>query len=234
MSEVKDKFYELFAPKLLAEGFTFKKSAGKFVRQENGLDFVIQFRWDGRGGTSIIHAIEYALVEPKIEKDILNLTGSKGLGSHLWGIFYFMENNKMVIPVMYSQKTLDLANDMNFKALAQIPFEEKYPLPNILNCVNKVESLCLDHIIPFFEQNNAPNKVYQTLCKKLEECEKLEDFSFYQILQLKVYAKKLGQPEPDRLKGYTYYLEQYKAHLIGNPSLDFDTLEERLAKYVLK
>lgn len=32
MSEVKDKFYELFTPKMEVKGFTFKKSAGDFIK----------------------------------------------------------------------------------------------------------------------------------------------------------------------------------------------------------
>jgi hypothetical protein len=59
------------------------------------------------------------------------------------------KTNIVKIPVMYSQKTLDLANNMNFKALSQMPQDEKYPPERILNSVNFVEDLIIKRVLPF-------------------------------------------------------------------------------------
>lgn len=232
MSEVKDKFYELFTPKMEVKGFTFKKSAGNFIKIQGDLQYTIHFKWDGRGGTSMIDWIDYFVTEPSIEKAYKKLTGTSGFAWHQHYNIPLMDvNGKLNIPVMYTQVVLDLANNMNFKALAQIPFEEKYPIARIQNCVNRVETLLNDNAFPFFEKYTTELKVYEVLCKSLNETENLEDTASNLILSIKIYAKKLGLPEPERLKDYEHHITQLKESYGYMNKVDFDTLEERLANY---
>jgi hypothetical protein len=66
---------------------------------------------------------------------------------------------KLIIPVMYSYVVINLANNMNFRALAKISFEEKYPIIRIQNCINRVETLLNDNAFPFFKEYNTDLKV---------------------------------------------------------------------------
>lgn len=72
MSEVKDIFFELLSPRIEALGFVYKKSKGSFIKTENDLNFTIGFRWDGRGGTSIINEHHYYVTDDLIEKAYKN------------------------------------------------------------------------------------------------------------------------------------------------------------------
>jgi hypothetical protein len=155
MSEVREKFYELFVPKMEAKGFAFKKSAGKFIKAQGILQYTIHFKWDGRGGVSIIDGIDYFVSEPVIGKSSKRPFDNHDFDRYpIKTIPLIDENGKLIIPVMYTQTVLDLANNMNFRALAKIPFEEKYPIVRIQNCVNKVETLLNDNAFPFFEKYN--------------------------------------------------------------------------------
>lgn len=54
MSEVKDKFCKILVPKIVVHGFEYKKSKTAFAKIENGLEYQINFRWDGRGSTTMM------------------------------------------------------------------------------------------------------------------------------------------------------------------------------------
>jgi hypothetical protein len=151
MSEVRDKFYELFVPKMEAKGFAFKKSTSNFIKIEGDLQHTIHFKWDGRGGVSIIDGIDYFVSKPTIGKSSKRPFDNHDFDRYpIKTIPLIDENGKLIIPVMYTQAVLDLANNMNFRALAKIPFEEKYPIVRIQNCVNRVETLLNDNAFPFF------------------------------------------------------------------------------------
>jgi hypothetical protein len=153
MSEVREKFYEFFVPKMEEKGFTFKKSAGKFIKTQGILQHTIHFKWDGRGGVSIIDGIDYFVNEPVVGKSSKRPFDAHDFDRYpIKTIPLIDENGKLIIPVMYTQAVLDLANNMNFRALAKIPFEEKYPIIRIQNCVNKIEILLNDNAFPFFEK----------------------------------------------------------------------------------
>lgn len=132
---------------------------------------------------------------------------------------------------MYSQATLDLAKNMNFKALAAMNFEDKYPLVRIQNCVNKVEQLILVKALPFFAANDSVLTIYHQKREAINTAEKLEEISCHFILETKLYAQKLGLFQPEKLNGYTHYIQQFKDGLGYMNKVDFDTLEIRLANY---
>jgi hypothetical protein len=153
MSEVREKFYNLFTPKMEAKGFTFKKSAGKFIKIQGNLLYNIHFKWDGRGGVSIIDGIHYFVTEPIVGKSSKRPFDEHDFDRYpIKTIPLIDENGKLTIPVMYTQAVLDLANNMNFRALPKIPFEEKYPIVRIQNCANRVETLLNENVFPFFEK----------------------------------------------------------------------------------
>jgi hypothetical protein len=57
------------------------------------------------------------------------------------------------MPVMYSKHTLEVANEMNLRKLATIPYEEKYPRIKIENCVNKVLEMYRTTITDYFNDS---------------------------------------------------------------------------------
>jgi hypothetical protein len=153
MSEVREKFYNLFTPKMEAKGFTFKKSVGKFIKIQGDLQYNIHFKWDGRGGVSIIDGIDYYVTEPANVKSSKRPFDEHDFDRYpIKTIPLIDENGKLIIPIMYTKAVLDLANNMNFRALAKIPFEEKYPIVRIQNCANRVETLLNENVFPFFEK----------------------------------------------------------------------------------
>jgi hypothetical protein len=197
MSEVKDKFYEILVPKIEAIGFQFKKSKTSFVKVENGLEYLINFHWDGRGGTTMLDLVELEINDIDIQKELKKRTKRNGL-PHVYTAFGYIgyQTNIVKIPVMYSKKTLDLANNMNFRALSQMPQDEKYPPERILNSANFVENLILTRVMPFFDSFQNKNDIFNHLSEQVKNSS--EDISPLFTDLVAQYSETLGLPKPIR------------------------------------
>jgi hypothetical protein len=230
MSEVKDRFYEILVPKIEAIGFQYKKSKSAFLRVENELEYQIKFHWDGRGGTSILSSLWLTVNNSLVQKAEKILTGSGNLDAYFTG-FGYSATHTVEIPVMYSRKTLDLANSMNFKELAKLTFDEKYPKDRILASTNFVEDLIKTQVLPFFEGCKTDADIYKSLCEQLKKEQNIDWVSHNFVLLIKLYAKKTGLPEPPELQNYLRFQERFKESFGDMNKVDFDTLEDRIKAY---
>jgi hypothetical protein len=193
MSLVRDKFFELLTPKLQELGYEYSKSKFSYKMTIKDQDYIIDFSWDGRGGTSIIRSIEgkvsYATLR-KIDKamDIW----SDGL---IWQIN--CGNFDSRIPVMYSKELLDLANDMAFKKMSEMPFEKKYPIELIEKCVDTVYEIITTETIHKLMQANEKEIIALRTQELIAELEAEHyDNCISRALCIKVWCKYFGLPEP--------------------------------------
>ncbi len=194
MSAAKDKFYELLVPKIVILGFQYKSSKSIFVKIENGLEYKISFRWDGRGGVTILDSVEVFISDIEIQKGLKKRTGYTAAPPIYMGWGHC--SNNVSIPVMYSKKTLDLANNMNFKDLSQLNQEEKYPPERILNSANFVEQLILNNAIPFIEKFKNSSDIYNFLVEKIKNITNIDNFLDNQPDFFQQYNEQLGLPMP--------------------------------------
>lgn len=231
MSEVKDTFFGLLNPKIEAHGFAYKKSTSSYIKTVGELQFTIKIKWDGRGGTTMINNIDFYVTNIAVQKAYKKLTATGGfewqIFNHIW---YSDSDGKLIIPMMYSRETLDLANDMNLRALAQIPFERRYPMPRIVSCVAKVESLILSQILPFFDNNKSDEVIFEQLCEKLDKTDVTEIGGHF-IFLVKLYAKKLGVAVPEKIRNDVSYIQYFKDGFGYMNKIDFDALEAQLTNY---
>jgi hypothetical protein len=95
---------------------------------------------------------------------------------------------------MYSRAALDLANNMNFKGLSQMPQDDKYPPARILNSANFVEDLILKQVFPFFEKFKNSSDIYNYLRERVENETDITNFSpdFKDVVNQ--YSDTLGLP----------------------------------------
>jgi hypothetical protein len=192
----------------------------------------VHLKWDGRGGVSIIDAIVFWIENDAVEKVFRQLMTFKNHQGHRCEAIGLVDKNgQLQIPTMYTKAILDLANNMNFKALAALPFEEKYPIERINNCVATVEKYFINAISPFFEAHKMPVVTYEYLYKTIETAKNVEDILVFQIVLLKLYAQKLGLPLPAKLQDYTDYISEMKAMYSDNFKINFDALDADLAYY---
>jgi hypothetical protein len=198
MSEVKDKFYDILVPKIVAYSFEFNKSKTSFVKIENGLEYQINFRWDGRGGTTMMDAVEVYVSDVAIQQAIKKRTKRSGLPHVMSGWGYIAANN-VKIPVMYSRAALDLANNMNFRGLSQMPQDDKYPPERVLNSAKFVEDLIVNQVFPFFAQFKNSADIYDYLLKQVDNESDVTNFTtpFKDIVQQ--YAETFGQQIPVKM-----------------------------------
>jgi hypothetical protein len=227
MSEVKDRFYDILVPKIEAIGFQYKKSKSAFLRVEKELEYQIKFHWDGRGGTSMLSSLWLSVNNSLVQKAEKILTGSGNLDAFFTG-FGYSSTHTVEIPVMYSRKTLNLVNSMNFKELAKLTFDEKYPKDRILASANFVEDLIKTQVLPFFEGCKTDADIYNSLCERLKKEQNIDWISHHFVLLIKLYAQKTGLPEPQELKNYLRFQERFKESFGDMSKVDFDTLEERI------
>jgi hypothetical protein len=230
MSEVKDKFYDILVPKIEAIGFQYKKSKSAFFKVEKELEYQIKFHWDGRGGTSMLNSIWVTVNNLLVQKAEKKLAGGGNLDAAFMGYGY-SSAYLAKIPVMYSRKTLDLANSMNFKELAKLSFEEKYPADLILASANFVEGLIKAQVLPFFEEYKNDTDIYKNLCERLKKEPKIDWVAHNFVLLIKLYAKKTRLPEPPELKKYKGFQERFKESHGYMDNIDFGTLEDKIKAY---
>jgi hypothetical protein len=209
MSEAKDKFFELLIPRIEEKGFVFKKGKGTFNKVEKGISYSIVFSWDGRGGTTMINSCWGEIEYIEISKAIKNLTGISGhiqicerpSGCH-WD---------KSIPTMYSKQLLDLANNMAFKKMAAMPFEEKYPIERIQKCVESVDKIITDRIFPTFKLYQSSNDFYKHYASLITNT-KEEEMYWFNILLTKLFSKLTNNSEPDIIKSNKKYLKELETY----------------------
>lgn len=109
MSQARDKFYEILCESIANEGYKFKKSKGFFEKINGNLKYLIQFYWDGRGGTTFLNGLSGIVELPEITKATKKL-----LAYELPVLVTQTKQNCSTqvykIPQMYSRKLLELAN----------------------------------------------------------------------------------------------------------------------------
>jgi hypothetical protein len=188
-------FYELLVPKIVAYDFGYKSSKNMFVKRANNIEYKINFHWDGRGGTTMCDTIGMTITELEIEKS-LKLRTKSGTMGHVFTSYGYCAYQFAKIPTMYSRATLVPANNMNFKALAQLPLEEKYPIANIQNSAQFVENLIITEILPFFQKFNNVFDFYDHWMKKMEAEPDMTNVSVTYKELLKQYCIRLDRPVP--------------------------------------
>jgi hypothetical protein len=227
MSRAKDIFYELLTPEIEPLGFSFKKSATKYIKSDNILDYEIYFSWDGRGGLTFLNYVSGMVSMPWIRKSSKLLLGTE---LDLW---YRIPNSFCTyderIPPMYSKELLDLANSMSFKKMASMPFEEKYPLERIKKSVLACKNIIINEIIPF---HNSIISVEQILSHFIEEVKKrIETKDTHNlvssILKIKLLCKKLGKLEPDFIQEINVFSNKTFDDLWNMQDYEYDKIEER-------
>lgn len=141
MSRLKDDFFELLTPMFEAKGYKFLKSKNRFTKTKGSYIFSISLKWEGRGGIVMIDWMDYEVSSTDKANAFLK-----------WGNIHHSDGSAIpVIPVMYSRRVLEAANEMNLKKLAAIPYDEKYPPESIRKCVHKIWELYEAVIMPAFK-----------------------------------------------------------------------------------
>jgi hypothetical protein len=198
MSEAKDKFYEILVPKIVAYGFEYKNSKTMFMKIENGLEYQINFHWDGRGGTTMMDAVGACINDTAIQQAIKKRTKQNVL-PHVMSGWGYCAANSAKIPVMYSRALLDFANNMNFKAMSRMSQDDKYPPDRILNSAKFVEDLIVNQVFPFFEKFKNTADIYNYLLKQAEKDPNSINFTESVKDIYREFAVKLGLPEIPQL-----------------------------------
>ncbi len=228
MSEAREKFYELLIPKIEAEGYTFKKSKMSFVFEEGNIISSIDFNWDGRGGTTYLTNVSGALCISYVNKALKIVLNYK----HPYPIFSkFGSGNHFdqTIPQMYSQQLIDLANNMAFKKMAAMTFEEKYPLERIQKAVNRVTEIIVNEVIPKNQSMNTEQKLLDFIIKNiLERLNQIDTHNImWEILIVKIICKKMKIDEPQFVSDINIFTNKSMDDLWNMQDFEFDKMEER-------
>ena len=127
---------------LSEKGFKFLKSKKIFTKEIAGAEFIIQIKFDGRGGLTVLDWVRLII---KTNKEII---ASKMYKNEI------TENGRLRFPTMYSQKALDYANKMNLKKLSEMNFEEKYPASRIISAFENFIHFLENDAIEFFTEKH--------------------------------------------------------------------------------
>jgi hypothetical protein len=142
MGQVTEDLFALIHPAFKAEGFSFLKSKKTFIKKSSDFTFTVFYKFDGRGGLVFLEWIELKILNNK--KKLLRFETIRN-------IYFEGEVIKLKIPTLYSQKALQLANDMNLRGLGQMNYEEKYPQEKIVQAAKVILELSKTEIFPFFK-----------------------------------------------------------------------------------
>lgn len=212
MSPAKKYILDIVTPLMESHGFRFYKGSSTYSKKENDLDYRIRVRFDGRGGLTLIDALEFSIESPHYNRITKKLVGSQTnlVGS---GVNFFTEG-KIIIPVPYSQKALDVANTMNMSELAKIPFEEKYPVKRMDNTAQKAFELMEARAFPFFDKYQSLDDIYNLYAHEPEAKGNPLNLWRYRrrlygsklrVLCFVLIAHDLGKPIPDILLKYKHF-----------------------------
>jgi hypothetical protein len=224
MSELRDKFFELLVPKMEALNFKYVKSKSSFRKSNQELDYQINLRWDGRGGLVVLENIWVSIKSialQKAEKELTKINSE----AHIYRAYSRSYGQVIKVPNMYSQKALDIANTMNFKELAKLTFQEKYPIERIKMGADIVYDTITKIVIPQMEVFKTERDVYTELLGNcLKEPEPVFVNCLY-IFWLKMLSKKLNMPLPEKIASNTAYIQEFKEGYGSLGKVDFDKLE---------
>lgn len=213
MSPAKAYILDIIVPKMEAHGYRYLKGSTVFSKKQNDLDYRIRLRFDGRGGLTLIDCLEFSIESPHYNRLIKKLVGKTDCSLISSGL-NFWTNNKIIIPVPYSQKALDVANTMNMTALAQIPFEEKYPKIRMDNTAKITLKLIEDHAFLFFNKYPTLTSIYDAYALEPESKTNPMHFTRYRrrlsgnklrVLYFILIANDLNKPLPDILYKYKHF-----------------------------
>ncbi len=143
MSQVTDDFFTFLIPVLEAEGFTLLKSKKTFVKKQNEFVFQIFLKFDGRGGLVFLNWIDIFIFDK--QKQLIKMNSIR---SH----YFEGDIIKLKISTLYSQKALDLANNMNLRALGQMEYYEKYPKDRIEKSAMLTIALLQKEVLPIINE----------------------------------------------------------------------------------
>lgn len=228
MSEVRKIFFELLNKSIENEGYLLKKTKGVFEKKNNNLLYSILFSWDGRGGTSYLNAVNGIISVPQIATITQKLLAYK-----LDASVYqppVVNRAKYKITQMYSPELIQLANNMNFKAMAAMPFEKKYPMENIQKTVNTTTKFIKEEIVNFHNSYQTEHDIlnwYINNCKhRITQKEELLGLANATLIT-KILCKKLNVPEPDFIQNIKIFTNQSIDPLWNMQYHDFENMEKK-------
>ena len=227
MSQARDKFYELLSPKLESLGYVFNKSKFNFSKALNNLTCSIEFNWNGRGGTTYLNHVGTKISCVYVAKSIKLLLNVKDYP------FYWRNTSgghfDDRIPQMYSQELMKLGNDMAFKKMAAMSFEEKYPLEKIKKTVEVVQEIITSEVISSHNEMADEIKILQYKIDNLVA--KLNDLDthniMWEILIIKIMSKKLNISEPTFASDITIFSNKTIDDLWNMQDYDFENMEAK-------
>jgi hypothetical protein len=243
MSEVKTDLMAILVPFFEKEGFKYGKSKNEFTKVENEISYQFLLRFDGRGGLSMVTAIEMFAKVTDVEKAMKKIMNyPHPIGIVYGGIRYWEDMDKpLTIPTMHSQKALDIANTMNMKALAAIPYEEKYPKARIENCAKKITELYSQRILPFFEKYTTLEQFYNLFINENPQKgepnplgldpEYLESYSKFNLLFIKLLSKKMNLEEPKIVERFPNFIQELIASNVHLENANPEELKKKIENY---
>lgn len=228
MSEARNKFFEALRKIIEPTGYVFQKTKKKFTLSEEPINFSIMFNWDGRGGLTYLNNVS-GLIEinyvNKALKTVLNYKFPYPVSGQMMGGGFFDET----IPQMYSRNLLELANNMAFKKMAAMPFDEKYPPEKITKMVDRVAEIITAEVIPNNQKFNSEQKLLDNLIESV--LTKLNAVDTHNTLTtifvIKVMCKKMKISEPTFVSGIRIFTNQSIDDLWNMQNFDLDKMEEK-------
>ncbi len=233
MSEVSDKFFELLIPKLEQLGYDYKKSKKTFVKKTETLDYIINFRWDGRGGAVHLDSVFAQISSPRIVKNTKKvLQNNYGIDINLFkqSANCFHDNR---IPPMYSEKMYQLFADVNLREMAKLSFEEKYPLEKIEHTSNVVFDIIENELIAFHQDINEWD-LFEDKLKNFESSIKNNETNnlLWDLLLLKTWCRFLKINEPSSIININLFSNQSIDASWNFQPVDYQQMEERFNSLV--
>jgi hypothetical protein len=227
MSEVRDLFFELLRPKVEALGYTFKKSKKHFELVQGDLQLRIDFSWDGRGGTTYLNHVTGNIWLIYVNKAIKQL-----FNYGVYPIFWQLQNSEYFdssIPQMYSKQLMLLANIMDFKKMAAMTFEEKYPLEKIKKTVDRAYEIILNELIPknFFMADEEKLLKHRIQISKAKFDNLDFHNSLFELMVVKIMCKKMNVNEPKWVSDIKVFTNKSIDEQWNMQDFDFDKMEEK-------
>ena len=146
MSPATEKLLTELLPFFAEKGYKFQKSKHSFIKIRDGFAFKVQLKFDGRGGLTMVDWVHATVSNVEFDKICAKTIGLT-FAIYLKKINFYKGdryNDSLQIPMIYSKKALEIANEMNLRKLGQLTFDEKYPTERILNCARTIEKLLIE------------------------------------------------------------------------------------------
>lgn len=236
MSPIKTKILNRLLPFMEGEGYRFSKSSTSFSRRAGELEYRIRLRFDGRGGLSLLTDIEMDVCVPKYNRLIKQLVGSISNSMISESLNYWTFDHE-IVPVPYGQEALNLANNMDLKALAELPFDEKYPAQRIVNTAEATKQLIEEFVPPFFNKIETLDDIYHRYCEAPEaESNPMKIYRYrrrmranhLRVLYFLLLANDLDRPIPEVLYKFKHFYNDMNASFgyLGKTQLLKENLRE--------